>query len=107
MNLDVCDGLSNGAIGEVIDFKLDSNGSVNEILVQFDNEDVGRQYRKDNKNYNREYPTKNIVAVKKIEFDFQLREGSTSTATAINFPLRLAWATTCHKIQVKTLLDNL
>ena len=101
MNLDVCDGLSNGAIGEVVDYVLDSIGEVTLILVKFDNDDVGKQYRKE-VNYNKEYPGQNIVAIKKIEFDFQLREGSTSSATAINFPLRLAWATTCHKIQVTT-----
>ena len=101
MNLDVCDSLANGALGKVVDFVKKTNGELQYILVKFDNEDVGKEYRK-KINFDRQYPGENLTAIKKIEFDFQLREGGTSTATAINFPLRLAWATTCHKIQGHT-----
>ena len=101
MNLDVCDNLANGALGEVVDFVKKANGELQYVLVKFDSEDVGKEYRK-KINFDRQYPGKNLTAIKKIEFDFQLREGGTSTATAINFPLRLAWATTCHKIQGHT-----
>ena len=100
MNLDVCDNLANGALGEVVDFVKKNNGEIQYILVKFDSEDVGKEYRKKH-NWERQYPGENLTAIKKIEFDFQLREGGTSMATAINFPLRLAWATTCHKIQVR------
>ena len=99
MNLDVCDNLANGSLGKVVDFVKKNNGELQYVLVKFDNEDVGKEYRKKH-NFERQYPGENLTAIKKIEFDFQLREGGTSTATAINFPLRLAWATTCHKIQV-------
>ncbi len=39
----------------------------------------------------------NANAIDLLEFEFNLREGSASTATAI-----LAWATTAHKIQDHT-----
>ena len=99
MNLDVCDSLSNGALGEIIDFKINTHGEIQYVLVKFDNDIVGEQYRKQ-LNFDINYPGQRVTAIKKVEFEFQLREGSASSATAINFPLKLAWATTCHKIQV-------
>ena len=101
MNLDVCDNLANGVLGTVVDFVKKVNGELQYVLVKFDSEDVGKEYRK-KINFDRQYPGENLTAIKKIEFDFQLKEGGTSTATAMNFPLRLAWATTCHKIQGHT-----
>ena len=101
MNLDVCDDLSNGALGEIIGFKMNSNNEVQYIMVKFDNDAAGEQYKKQ-LNFDRQYPGMNATAIKKIEFEFNLKEGSASTATATNFPLSLSWASTCHKIQGHT-----
>ena len=101
-NLDVCDNLSNGQLGEVVDILLNEKGQVDKILVEFDDEKVGREHRK-KYDYSKKYPGRNINVIKKVEFEFRLREGSASTATAINFPLKLAWGTTMHKIQASIL----
>lgn len=63
--------------------------------------DSGKDRRK-SLNFDRQYPGINATAIDLLEFDFKLREGSASTATAINSPLTLAWATTAHKIQGHT-----
>ena len=101
MNLDVCDNLSNGALGEIIGFKRNSLNEIDIIFVKFDNESAGEQYRKQH-NFDRKFPGLNATAIKKVEFEFQLKKGSASTAIATNFPLTLAWASTCHKIQGHT-----
>ena len=98
-NIDVCDNLTNGSMGTIVDFIMDNQGNVNQVLVVFDDPSSGENSRKLNK-YNQRYPGLRVTAIKQIEFDFQIRDGSSSTATATNFPLRLAWASTCHKIQV-------
>ena len=97
-NLDVCDNLSNGQLGEVVDIILNEKKQVDKVLVQFDDEKVGQELRK-KYDYSKKYPGRNITVIKKVEFEFRLREGSASTATATNFPLKLAWGTTMHKIQ--------
>ena len=99
VNLDVCDNLTNGCLGSIFDFILDSNGNVKYVLVIFDDPSSGEAYRKSN-NYENQYPGLRVTPIKKEEFEYQLKEGSASTATALNFPLKLAWGTTCHKIQV-------
>ena len=100
-NLDVCDNLSNGTLGEVIDFVFNTKGDIIYVMVKFDDKTAGENLRRKN-NFDKKFPGQNLVGIKKIEFDFQIKKGSTSTATVINFPLKLAWATTCHKIQVFT-----
>ena len=88
-NLDVCDNLSNGQLGEVVDIILNEKKQVDKVLVQFDDEKVGQELRK-KYDYSKKYPGRNITVIKKVEFEFRLREGSASTATATNFPLKLA-----------------
>ena len=99
INLDVTDNLANGSLGTVVDFFQNPQGEVKYVLVKFDDEDAGVKYRRE-LNFDHRYPGQMLTAIKKVEFEFQLKKGSTTTATAINFPLRLAWSTTLHKIQV-------
>ena len=97
-NLDVCDGLTNGAMGTAVDFKRDPKGKIKFVLVKFDNEDCGRERRKQ-LNFDHEYPGQAVTAIELLEFDFTIKEGSSATATAVNFPLRLCYASTSHKVQ--------
>ena len=99
INLDVTDNLANGSLGTVVDFFRNPQGEVKYVLVKFDDDDAGMKYRRE-LNFDHRYPGQMLTAIKKVEFEFQLKNGSTTTATAINFPLRLAWSTTLHKIQV-------
>lgn len=75
-------------------------------MVKFNIEDTGKD-RIQSLTFDRRYPEMNATAIGLLEFDFKLREGSASTATAIYFPLELAWATTAHKIKVTQLKSQI
>ena len=100
-NIDVCDNLSNGQLGEVVDIITNEKGQVEKVMVEFDNTNVGQEHRK-RYDFSRRYPGRNITCIKKVEMEYRLKEESASSATATNFPLKLAWATSCHKIQAST-----
>ena len=103
-NIDVCDGLTNGSQGEVIDFIKEKNREIKYILVKFDDIQSGRQRRK-NFHYDSLYPDMNVTPIELKETNFPLSKKKTSassTATAIQFPIRLAYAATAHKIQGHT-----
>jgi hypothetical protein len=87
-NLDVSDGLVNGVFGEVLDF-VKSNNRVTKILVKFDNDKVGRK-RKDNTG---------AVPIEVSE------ETLSSGIVRRQFPLKLAWACTVHKVQGMTVSE--
>ena len=100
-NIDVVDSLTNGALGEVIGFKKVPNGEVRYVMVKFDDNDCGKDRRKA-LNFDKEFPNLNATAIDLLEFEFSMRAGGAAKAVAINFPLRLAWGTTAHKIQGHT-----
>jgi len=50
----------------------------------------------------KKFPQKNVVAIEKLEFNYSLSKKKTlgcATAIAYQFPLRLAFASTAHKVQ--------
>ena len=105
-NVDTSDCLTNGAFGEVVDFKFDNAGQIKEIYVKFENEDCGRQSRKRNADVQKRYPNDNVVAIEKLEFIYSISKNAklgSATATAYQFPLRLAFASTAHKVQGLTI----
>ena len=104
-NIDTCDCLTNGAFGEVLGFKLKKDKSVEKVYVQFYDEDVGRERRKNHVAIQNLFPGKKVTPIELIEFEYSLakkKNGSTASATAMQFPLRLAFAATAHKVQGQT-----
>ena len=104
-NLDVCDSLTNGSQGEVIGFEYEQSGNIKYVLVKFDDDESGQELRKQFKN--QKYTEEKITPIGIMEFNYSLSRskyasGSSSTATALQFPLRLAYAATAHKIQGHT-----
>ena len=98
-NIDVCDNLTNGSLGQVIAFKLDSNTKVKYVIVKFDDPDSGKERRKEI-NFEKEYPGESATPIEIMQFEFTYGDRSSASATVANYPLRLAYCSTAHKIQV-------
>lgn len=108
-NVDVTDGLTNGAYGEVKHIvpkkHKDSNGKeyesneVHAVLVQFDNERAGVKAKQQSP-YKDKYAL--CVPIYRVEISFLVRGRKTVNVTRRNFPLALAWAVTIHKTQGQT-----
>ena len=104
-NINTFDCLTNGALGEVLGFKFNQDGSVKEVYVHFFNEDCGKERRKIFVTIQEKYPGKFVTPIELIEFQYSISKkgnNSNSNATSIQFPLKLAFAATAHKVQGQT-----
>ena len=101
-NVDVLDSLVNGALGVVVGFET-VNGVTKTILVHFNNPKAGRERRKKNPAYLQQmFPDIPVTPISRIEFRFNLSKNPTSQndlMLAVQFPLKVSFACTCHKIQ--------
>ena len=97
-NLDVSNGLFNGARGEVVDLRF-KDGEVTTLLIKFDRDDVGRQPAK-------RHRTGNYVPIGRYEAKFSVGRHHGVEVTRRQFPVTLAWASTVHKVQGLT-VDNI
>ena len=89
-NIDVGDGLVNGAFGTVEDFGFSRNG-ITSIHVRFDSDKVGSQKKLEN----------GCVAIERYEEKLTC----VKNVTRRQFPLKLAWACTIHKVQGMTVKE--
>ena len=89
-NIDVADGLVNGAIGHVTDFVGKEPETLEAIEVTFERRDVGKKAGRESKDGNR-------VFIKRVE-----DEPRKCRSVRHQFPLKLAWACTAHKVQGMT-----
>ena len=107
-NTDLGDGLINGSTGYVRGF-MQSNGSqatdslhVNMVLVEFDDEEDGRELRQKHSHILKSCPLKNVTPIARFKFEHGIgKSGKDHVAknTIYQFPLTLAWAMTIHKCQ--------
>ena len=104
-NCDTNDGLTNGAMGEVLGFQRNKKGEVIYVIVHFYNASVGHEKRKRFPELQEQYPNYRATPVSRIEFSYSLSKKSysaSSQAKVIQYPLRLAFAATAHKFQGQT-----
>ena len=94
-NIDVSDGLSNGATGTVSHIVVLAD-TVITILVEFDNPKVGVKAKRLS-HYRENHP--NAVPVNRHEIAFGIGRRKCINATRRQFPLKLCWASTIHKVQ--------
>ena len=107
INLDVKDSLSNGSVGTIKGVLRDENGEVKILMVQFDNNDSGREMRRCNPQYKEIFP--NCTPIKKQAHKYTTSKSSkgvkSNVATVFQFPLILSFASTTHKIQGQTIFN--
>ena len=100
-NIDVTDGLTNGAMGTVTNVVIEkTTGKMSTILVSFDSKYVGQEaiYTSVDNSTNQ-----NAVSIYQTQATFPIHKEASCQATRSQFPLTLAWAVTRHKCQGLTL----
>ena len=106
-NVCINDLLVNGALGTIVGFEFTASGDVEAVVVAFDNEEAGQMQRK-NSSAAGKYLEQKGCPIYKTTIEETLpfgkknrRKGKThgSTYKITQFPLRLAFASTTHKVQ--------
>ncbi|XP_062610917.1 uncharacterized protein LOC134272746 [Saccostrea cucullata] len=95
-NINVEDGLVNGAIGYISAFELGTNQKRNRvegIRIVFESKEIGKLQGKKTCHGNE-------VLIQRIQED--IKEKNTKNVVRHQFPLKLAWACTAHKVQGMT-----
>jgi hypothetical protein len=102
INVNTCDDLVNGTFGSVMAVIQKTPGIVDCIIVQFDNEIAGNDHKKKYPVLSKQYQYCNGTPIYRhsLEYITSSSRGNTHTGRAKihQFPLRLAWASTCHKV---------
>ena len=108
-NLNTIDGLVNGASGTIaaIEFnKMSIDRKVEAIIVHFDDEATGRIQREKYSRLAKKYEAMNGTPIFRMHHEFNItsRKGFQQAATANieQFPVRINYASTAHKIQGQT-----
>ena len=103
-NIDMVDKLTNGQLGELMGVVKTTTGQIDKLIIKFNNKTVGENNKQKHRSLNIKYP--DCVVIERIALQYKLRKRSGeagSSATVIQFPVRLAFSITSHKIQGQTI----
>ena len=96
-NINVTDGLTNGAMGTVTKVVIDeTTGKMSTKLVSFDSKRVGQEAIHTSVYHSTK---QNAVPIYQTQATFPTNKKASFQATRSQFPLTLAWALTIHKCQ--------
>ena len=102
-NIDTSDGITNGTLGMLVQVK-NSKNEIHSLVIDLGNPSKGRSNTARHENITKGKPGR--IVLEKVRWDYPIKnkkgggKGET-TATVIQFPVRLAWGFTLHKIQVR------
>ena len=102
-NVDTSDCLTNGQLGCLDNIIETTEGIVDKLVIKFNNPRVGEKSRQKNPTLSAKFP--GCVIIERCKFQYSLgRVTAGSTAIVIQFPVWLAHAITCHKIQGQSII---
>ena len=103
-NIDTTDGLTNGQLGELQDIIFAKTGHAEKLMIKLQRKEAGILNRRKFPGLAAKYPEAVVVERATINYSIRKRGGAVgSTATLIQFPVKLAHAITSHKIQGSTI----
>ena len=105
-NIDTADMICNGQVGILIEIIKTANDVVDLLVIKLMDSKAGENNRKKYPKLTEQYP--DCVFIERVSIQYTLRKKSGNvgtTATVIQFPVRLAHAITAHKIQGQSLID--
>ena len=103
-NIDTPDRLTNGQLGVLVDVIRTTKGEVDKLIVKLNSKNSGIQNRARFPGLAARYPE--CVFIERVTNQYSIRKRSgdvSSTASVIQFPIKLAFAITSHKIQGQTI----
>ena len=101
-NLNTQDGLVNGSMGKVVGVEK-KDSKIHCIVVAFDDEETGSRQRQKHPGISAKYTNENGTPIFKHQHEYLLTNKKTAKAKLLQFPLILAFALTCHKMQGVTI----
>ena len=107
-NIDTVDGLTNGCLGILVDILKTNTGKVDKLIVEFTNPKHGELKRQSNAAFHRKF--QKGTPIEPVMFAYTLSKkasGIGNTAKLVQFPICVAFATTCHKFQGQTVPRHL
>ena len=103
-NIDVRDSLCNGSIGTLKGILKDKNdGEVKILMIKFNNEDSGREMRRQHPHLSKQFPICTPIKkqIHKYSTSGNSKGSNSKAATVQQFPIILSFSSTTHKIQAK------
>ena len=102
-NVNIGDSLTNGSLGRVISVVMEHD-KIKAIIVQFDDHEAGNEQRETNKEFLLKHGIQNGTPIFQSTLEYQLPFKKSAKHHACKgkitqFPLKLADASTCHKLQ--------
>ena len=105
INIRLIDDLVNGSMGTVMAYETDSADEIIAIIIKFDDPKSGIKTREDNPVLAEKYKQYNGTPIFRSELDYYVKSTKGKSqglkAKVTQFPMRLAWAFTSHKMQVR------